>query len=107
MALVAEESAAPGGPTLLGVGRWTRAHAVPEAEFALVVSDSAQHQGLGTELLRRLIQSAKAEGLRRLTGDILPESWAMQRLCVDLGFHLEHVAGDAVRATLDLTTASH
>ncbi|HEY8743004.1 MAG TPA: bifunctional acetate--CoA ligase family protein/GNAT family N-acetyltransferase, partial [Chloroflexota bacterium] len=107
MALVAEESAATGGPTLLGVGRWTRAHAAPEAEFALVVSDSAQHQGLGTELLRQLIHTARAEGLRRLTGDILPESWAMQRLCVELGFHLDHPAGDTVRATLDLTTASH
>jgi acetyltransferase len=101
MAFVAE-TADTGPPTIIGVGRLTRRHAAPEAEFALLVSDPAQRHGLGTELLRRLIAVAKDEKLRRLTADILPDNLAMQRLATDLGFRLARSSADAVRATLDL-----
>jgi acetyltransferase len=100
MALVAVTAGAD-GPTILGVGRLTKQHAVPQGEFALLVSDQAQGHGLGTELLRRLIAIAKDEKLQRLTADILPDNLAMQRLATDLGFRLVRSSGD-LRATLDL-----
>jgi acetyltransferase len=101
MAFVAETRDA-GPPTIIGVGRLTKRHAAPEAEFALLVSDAAQRHGLGTELLRRLIAVAKDEKLRRLTADILPDNLAMQRLATDLGCRLARSRAGAVRATLDL-----
>ena len=36
---------------ILGVGRLSRLHSASEAEFAIVISDPYQGQGLGTELL--------------------------------------------------------
>ena len=49
--------------------------------------DQFQRQGLGTELLRRLIEIGRNERLQRLTGDILRENQGMQALCKKLGFY--------------------
>lgn len=46
---------------ILAVARLSKLHGTNEAEFALIVSDRYQHQGLGTELLRRLIEIGKEE----------------------------------------------
>ena len=62
--------------------------AVPEAEFALLVSDRFQGLGLGTLLLSRLLQVGRAEGLRRITAEILLDNSPMQRIWKELGFHL-------------------
>ena len=43
---------------ILGVGRLIKLGAQNEAEVAILVSDQHQRQGLGTELLCRLIQIA-------------------------------------------------
>ena len=53
----------------------------PEAEFALLVGDAFQSKGLGTEILRRLMQIARDEKLSRVTAQILSENLAMQRVC--------------------------
>ena len=46
---------------ILAVARLSKLHGINEAEFALLVSDSYQRQGLGTELLERLIQVGQDE----------------------------------------------
>lgn len=103
MALVAEQTdPVTGDRVILGIGRFIRQRVASEAEFALLVSDRAQHQGLGTELLRRLIAIARDEGLRRLTGDILSANVPMQQLATDLGFQLARSDRDVVQATLDM-----
>ena len=104
MALVVDhEDPGTGGHEILGVGRMTKTHAGNEAEFALLVSDSWQRRGLGSELLRRLIEIARHEKLTRLTADILSENREMQRLCEKLGFRLTRTMDDpAVKAVLDL-----
>jgi len=103
MALVAERhESATGERAILGVGRLIRVHARPEAEFALLVSDQIQRQGLGTELLRRLIGVGQDEGLDRIVGDILADNDAMLNVCTELGFRLVPRSGDTVRAELDL-----
>ncbi len=88
MALVPERIEADGARTLLGVGRLVKKPGTDEAEFALLVSDRAQRSGLGTELLRRLIQVGHDEKLRRITADILPQNSVMQKICERLGFQL-------------------
>jgi acetyltransferase len=102
IALVAEVSAPD--PKIIGVCRLTQKHGLPEAEFAMLVADPYQGQGFGTELLTHLIEVARAEGLQRLTGEILAENHGMQHLCKRVGFQLKPTAEpDILSATLDLT----
>ena len=65
MALVAErKNPETGDHEILGVGRLSKLRGTDEAEFALLVSDRFQGQGLGTELLRRLLQIGRDEKIR-------------------------------------------
>src|SRR5262249_17683287 len=57
IAIVAERHPSKTGEhEILGVGRLSKAHGLNEAEFAVLVSDQAQGHGLGTELLKLLVQ---------------------------------------------------
>jgi acetyltransferase len=88
---------------IIGVGRAIKSHNANEAEFALLITDQFQGKGLGTELLRRLIQFGRDEKLQRLTGDILFENQTMQKICQKLGFHLQYLPHDhLMRAELEL-----
>ncbi|MBD2109812.1 bifunctional acetate--CoA ligase family protein/GNAT family N-acetyltransferase [Nodosilinea sp. FACHB-13] len=101
IALVAEMSGPD--PKIIGVCRLTQKYALPEAEFAMLIADPYQGQGFGTELLNRLIEVARAEGLHRLTGEILAENHGMQRLCKRVGFQLNPTPEPGIlSATLDL-----
>lgn len=101
IALVAEATAPE--PKIIGVCRLTQKHGLPEAEFAMLVADPYQGQGFGTELLRRLIEVARSEGLTRLTGEILAENDGMQHLCRRVGFQLKPTTETGIlAATLDL-----
>ena len=95
IALVVEgRDSANEGPVILGVGRLSRMARSGEAEFDLLVHDVYQRHGLGTALLRRLIEVGRAEGLRRITATMLCGNHAMQRTCQKLGFQLKYVPED-------------
>src|SRR6056297_814486 len=85
MALVAETD-----DNIIGVGRLTKQPGRNEAEFAMLVIDKYQGEGIGTELLRRLVRVGEDEGLDRITADILRQNRAMQRVCEKLGFKIIH-----------------
>ena len=55
--------------------------------------DRYQYQGLGIELLRRLLEIGKEERLEAIVGYILNSNYKMQSLCQKLGFKLQP-AGD-------------
>ena len=78
------------------MGRLTRKRESNEAEMAILVSDDFQRRGLGTELLRRLIEVGRAEKIERITADILGENRSMQRVCERLGFQLAYQADDGM-----------
>jgi acetyltransferase len=111
MALVAERHVAPGAEQpaaereILGVGRLSKiSGGNSEAEFAILVTDSFQRHGLGSELLRRLVQVGRDEGLERIVGFISPENDGMQHIARQLGFILKRLLGDdVVEARLDLS----
>jgi acetyltransferase len=107
MALVADQKdPKTGSHDILAVGRLSRLRRSNEAELAILVSDQIQHQGLGTELMRRLIRIGRDERLDRIIGYVLTENVDMQRLCQKFGFRLEREPGDpAVHVTLDLGNA--
>jgi len=88
---------------ILGVGRLTKLHGTNEGEFAVVVSDNWQHQGIGTELLKRVIDFARDEKLSRVRADILLDNQDMQRIAKKVGFTLAPSSEPSmVTATMDL-----
>jgi acetyltransferase len=104
MALVAERrDAASGQPQIMGVTRLSKIHGTDSAESAVVILDEAQHLGLGTELVRRSIDVARAEKLKKVISNILPENFEMRAVCKRLGFSLHHEMEDnLVRGVLEL-----
>lgn len=66
---------------ILAVGRFVRLADEPTAaEFAIVVADHIQGQGLGTELLERLADAAVACGITRFRATMLAENEPAHRL---------------------------
>jgi acetyltransferase len=89
MALVADYTNPQTGENhILAIGRLSKLHGKNEAEFAMLVSAPYQYRGLGTELVRRLIQVGRDEKLERISAEILAENYGMQRVCEKLGFHI-------------------
>lgn len=88
-------------PAMVGVARCVTEEQ-GDADFAIVITDAWQGQGLGRALLVRLIQAAKDRGLRRLTGVTLPDNLAMLALARSLGFKSRRTAGAESRVVLDL-----
>ena len=85
------------------MGSLIKEQSTKSAEIALLVADQFQRRGLGTELLRRLIQVGRDEQLQRLTGDILPENRGIQEICKKLGFHLQYsLEEQVVKVELEL-----
>ena len=85
-----ETPAANGEPDIIAVGRITKLPGWTKGEFSLLVSDQVQGQGLGTQLLSKLVEIARDERLTELGADILPQNMFMQRVASKLGFRLEH-----------------
>jgi len=89
---------------VLAIGRLCRERDRQTAEAAVVVGDPFQGRGLGTELLRRLLEVARMEQIRHVTGLILADNHAMRQICARLGFRIQRSLDDPtlVTATIDL-----
>ena len=86
LTLVAGKNADYPQEEILGIGELTKIGKTDEAEFAVLVTDDYQGQGLGTQLLKELIESAPKRGINRLMGYFLGENYAMRNACRKLGF---------------------
>lgn len=73
----------------IGVARYAPTGEEGVAEFAVVVADEYQGQGVGSHLLQLVIIAAAIAGLRRLEGIILRENEEMLTLANNLGFVVE------------------
>ena len=103
MALVVERPNAQGEQEILAVGRMSKLHGKNEAELAAVAIDEAQHQGLGTELYRLLVELAREEKLSKVISNMLPENREMRAMCVRLGFQMfSSLEDNMIRAELEL-----
>jgi acetyltransferase len=71
---------------MLGVSPYYLDPETGTAEFALVVSDAYQRQGLGGHLRQRLIAIAREYRVKRLVGQVLAENGPMLGLLRSLGF---------------------
>lgn len=88
MNLVAELRNEDGTSAIIGLGQLTKLHGSREAEFAILISDEYQRQGIGTELLTRLVQFGRDEKLERIVAEILPENEGMKRVSARVGFKM-------------------
>jgi len=97
MALVAERTdPATGNRAIMAVGRMNKLHGKTEAEVAVLISDQYQNQGLGYELLRRVVEISRDEKLTRVSAEMMPDNLAMQAIMKRIGF--------SVRTSEDMTS---
>jgi acetyltransferase len=89
-------------PQIIAIGRMSKLRWHNEAELAVLVDDRYQHQGMGTELYRRLIEAAREEKLDRVVCTILEENLDMIAICRKLGFQLQRDQGGTVHAEMRL-----
>jgi acetyltransferase len=107
MVLVAEQKdPLTGEPRILGVGRMNKLHIGNEAEVAALVTDQYQQQGLGRELLRRVVEIARDEKVARVSAEMLPDNLSMQAVFRRLGFTIRADEDlTSLRAVMDLSQA--
>jgi len=81
--------------TELGVARYVMNPDGDSCEFALVVADKWHHKGIGSNLMRALIEAARQSGLIKMEGEILANNHNMLRLAEGLGFSIHTSADDS------------
>jgi RimJ/RimL family protein N-acetyltransferase len=89
LALVAERGSRQ-APELIAVARYEPTELPDTAEVAFVVQDGWQGKGLGTILLRELLDAAAARGIRRFRAFVLADNARMLELlrrCTDVREH--------------------
>ena len=72
--------------SIIGVARYVRDPNPASAEFAIVVADSVQRQGLARQLMEQLMFQAKRAGIARLRGLVLSSNRPMLDFMRRLGF---------------------
>ena len=101
--VVVHRDPATGESSIIAVARLSKIQGTDAAEFAIVVADAYQGQGLGRELLQRLLDVGRAEKIGCIQGSILQDNTDMIRLSEDLGFRFTDVPGEPiVRAEVTL-----
>ena len=106
--VVIYESPVSGREEMVAGARLIKLRGAREAECAFVVADEYQNRGLGTELCRRMLGIARAEGVQRIVCTILPGNIAMCAICNRLGFNLEFdIADSLVRGGITVTQEPH
>jgi acetyltransferase len=102
IALVVDQKRSDEEHEILGVARLIKTPGLDEAEFAIVITDRMQGDGLGTALLTSLIAIGRKAKVR-IFGYVLPDNAAMLHVSHNLGFTLHfHMAEGEWEAELDL-----
>jgi acetyltransferase len=83
---IAATVSAQDGIDIVGTATFMIAPDRRTCEFAISVADAWAGAGLGSALMRLLIDSARRRGLREMEGFVLAENAAMLRLASRLGF---------------------
>jgi acetyltransferase len=90
-----------GGEAIVGVARYAVDDDGGDCEFAIAVRDDWQRTGVAGLLMQRLIDVARARGLRSMHGSVLASNARMLKFMRQLGFAAAREPGDAtlVRVT--------
>lgn len=73
---------------LVGVVRIHSDSRYESGEYAILLRSDRKGLGLGWTLMQLLIDYARAEGLKHISGQVLRENTAMLQMCRELGFEL-------------------
>lgn len=87
---------------IVAASRMTKLHGSKTARFSVLISDCCQGLGIGSELVRSLIEIARSEKLERLEAIMTPDNAAMRRLCEINGFEFNQTEDNLIKATLVL-----
>jgi acetyltransferase len=104
MALILTEPGTDGLDEIYGVVRLIADPDNARAEFAIIVRQAMAARGLGTLLMRRILDYARGRGIGEVYGVVLPDNTTMLRLCDKLGFERRPNPGEpgTVLVTFDL-----
>jgi acetyltransferase len=81
---------------IIATGRLIKVLGTNEAQFAILISDQFQGQGLGTRLLTLLVDIGRNEGVSRIIGHVLPENYSMRYVSKKVGFEVNYDSIDEV-----------
>ncbi|MFC5577927.1 GNAT family N-acetyltransferase [Lysobacter niabensis] len=98
VAVVSDE----GRERIVGVSRYSANASGSQCECAVTVSDDWQNRGLGTLLMRHLIEVAQARGIQRMISIDSAENARMQALANYLGFETRVDPDDASQVVHEL-----
>ncbi|HUX48380.1 MAG TPA: bifunctional acetate--CoA ligase family protein/GNAT family N-acetyltransferase [Dehalococcoidia bacterium] len=101
MAIIAEYTSSSKRRNV-GVGRLIIEPGMEAGEFAIVVADDFQGNGLGLKLLDNLIGIAWDKGLGSIYGIVLNDNSKMISLAKKLGFTMRRLTDEESRVTLEL-----
>jgi len=102
LALVAETKSGE-ERELIAVVRLSKLHGTTEARLSILVTDSMQGTGLGSELVRRAMDVAKREHITRLHATQTGDNQVMLHIFEKLGFKIEQEGENKLAsATIDL-----
>jgi len=90
--------------SLIGVVRIHSDSIYESGEFAILLRSDLKGRGLGWKLMQLIIEYAKSEGLKTVTGQVLQENTTMLKMCRQLGFQAktDPVEHDLCDVTLSL-----
>jgi acetyltransferase len=74
---------------LLGVVRIHSDSIYESGEYAILLRSDLKGRGLGWALMQMIIEYAKSEGLKVISGDVLTENTVMLAMCRSLGFEVK------------------
>jgi len=88
LALVGEITVETGESRIVALAQYVVCEPL-DAEFAVVVDDAWQRQGLGMQLVGALAEQAARAGVTVLTGFVLPDNWPMLSFLTRLDCELD------------------
>ena len=91
-----------GARSIIAIGSFQKIPWKKDAEIAVLISDRYHGQGLGRELIARLVGVARDEGIRRLTAVTMMENRGMRAIFEKLGFRVDYDEDEQV-VTAELT----
>ena len=91
-----------GKKKILGVSRVSIESDGKSSEMAFIVSDYWQGLGLGTKMVDYVLDIAKEKGVENVYAIMLPDNYRALTLTKKMGFNIEYLSDNTVKATLDL-----
>jgi acetyltransferase len=90
---------------MLGVVRLHANANFDSGEYAILVRSDVKGHGLGWQLMRLIIDYARAEGLKTIEGQVLSSNTTMLTMCRKLGFQISFDPQDPDSCTVKLAVS--